>query len=128
MNSLFHKKRAANFARNILPVQTAVWKIRLDGAPEVVVALQLSVKHYLNIAPLTGCPLAAADVNGDGNVTGVDVIAIQRFFIGRTFGTANVGNYQFTPASRNYPNLIGDQTNQNYDTLIFGDVASPFVQ
>ena len=67
-------------------------------------------------------------MNGDTAVNTVDVIAIQRFFLGLTTGIANVGKYQFTPASRTYPGVISDQTGQNYDTLVFGDVASPFVE
>ena len=61
-------------------------------------------RHFLVIGtPLAGCRLTAADVNGDTNVNTVDVIAIQRFFLGLTTGIANVGKYQFTPASRTYP-------------------------
>ena len=76
---------------------------------------------------LSGCRLTAADVNGDTTINTVDVIAIQRFFLGLTTGIANVGKYQFTPASRTYPGVVSDQTGQNYDTLVFGDVASGFV-
>jgi hypothetical protein len=84
-------------------------------------------RHFFTIGtPLSGCPLAAADVNGDNAVNTVDVVAIQRFFLGRTFGTANVGKYQFNPVSRTYPNLISNQSGQNYDTLVLGDVAAPF--
>ena len=83
-------------------------------------------RHFLQIVPLTGCPLAAADVNGDSNVTTVDVIAIQRFFLGLSAGIANVGKYQFNPTSRSYSQLNSDQTAQNYDTIVFGDVAPPF--
>jgi hypothetical protein len=72
--------------------------------------------------------LAAADVNGDGAVNTVDVIAIQRFTLAFTSGFANVGQYQFTPANRTYPEVVSDQTDQNYDTLVFGDVASPFAE
>ena len=57
----------------------------------------------------------------------VDVIAIQRFFLGLPTGIANVGKYQFTPASRTYPGLVSNQTAQNYDALVFGDVVSGFV-
>ena len=89
-----------------------------------VVATQ---RHFLNIAlSLSGCRLTAADVNGDSSVNTVDVIAIQRFFLGLSTGIANVGKYKFTPASRTYPGVITDQTGQNYDTLVFGDVASHF--
>jgi len=90
-----------------------------------VVATQ---RHFLNIASLSGCRLTAADVNEDSNVTTVDVVAIQRFFLGLTIGTANVGKYKFIPASRTYARVVTDQINQNYDTLILGDVATPFVQ
>jgi hypothetical protein len=66
-------------------------------------------------------------VNGDTVINTFDVVAIQRFFIGRTFGLANVGKYRFTPASRTYSGVVSDQSDQNYDTLVFGDVVSSFV-
>lgn len=86
-------------------------------------------RHFLNIGVLlSGCPLAAADVNGDNAVNTVDTIAIQRFFLGSIIGTANVGKYRFTPASRAYSPLNNNQTSQDYEALIFGDVAAPFTQ
>ena len=90
-----------------------------------VIAVQ---RHFLHLGtPLTGCKLIAADVNGVNGVDTIDVIAIQRFFLGLSTGIANVGKYRFTPLTRSYSPLISDQTGQNYDTLIFGDVASPYV-
>ena len=90
-----------------------------------VVATQ---RHFLNLGiPLSGCALTAADVNGDAAVNTVDVVAIQRFFLGLTTGVANVGKYQFNPLSRAYSVITTNQIGQNYDTLVFGDVASPFV-
>ena len=62
------------------------------------------------------------------SVNTVDVIAIQRFFLGLSTGIANVGKYQFTPANRTYTGIVTNQTAQNYDTLVFGDVASGFVE
>ena len=90
-------------------------------------------RHFISCAAhpdqcLSGCRLTAADVNGDNRVDTVDVIAIQRFFLGLSTGIANVGKYKFIPANRTYPGLVTDQTGQNYDTLIFGDVASHFVE
>jgi hypothetical protein len=85
-------------------------------------------RHFLNIALLPGCRLTAADVNGDNAVNTVDVVAIQRFFLGLTAGIGNTGTYNFTPISRSYPTLVTDQTAQNYDALIFGDVAPQFVE
>ena len=91
-----------------------------------VVAMQ---RHFLNIALLPpGCALTAADVNGDTAINTVDVIAIQRFALGLSTGIANTGQYQFTPASRTYPGIVSNQTAQDYDTLVFGDVASPFAR
>jgi hypothetical protein len=85
-------------------------------------------RHFLNLAPIpTGCRLDAADVTGDGQINTVDASAVRRFFLGLSTGTANVGKYRFTPASRSYPGVTSDQTGQNYDTLVLGDVASPFV-
>src|SRR5213076_186838 len=75
-----------------------------------------------------GCPLAAADVNGDNLINTVDVIAIQRFLLSLTTGIANTGKYQFSPTSRTYQGIVSNQTAQNYDTLVFGDVAAGFVE
>jgi hypothetical protein len=85
-------------------------------------------RHFLNLALLSGCRLTAADVNGSGGVNTVDVVAIQRFFLGLSTGIANTGKYQFNPSSRSYSAIVSDQTGQNYDALVFGDVASPFVE
>jgi hypothetical protein len=90
-----------------------------------VIAIQ---RHFLNLGtPLSGCRLTAADVNGVNGVDIVDVIAAQRFALGLTTGIANAGKYKFTPVSRIYPGIVSDQTGQNYDTLIFGDVSPAFV-
>jgi hypothetical protein len=85
-------------------------------------------RHYLfiNLIP-AGCRLTAADVNGDTVISTVDVIAIQRFFLGLSTGTANVGNYIFSPTNRSYPALSSNQTAQDYGALVLGDVASGFV-
>ena len=88
-----------------------------------VIAIQ---RHLLQIALLTGCRLSAADVNGDTVISTIDVIAIQRFILGQTTGLGNAGQYRFNPLNRTYPAVATSQTNQNYDTFVFGDVASPF--
>lgn len=86
-------------------------------------------RHFLNIAPLPpGCPVTAANVNGDTSVNTIDVVAIQRFFLGLSTGIANTGVYQFNPANRIYLGMASDQTGQDYDTLVFGDVVSPFAE
>lgn len=91
-----------------------------------VVAIQ---RHFLVVgAPLSGCRLVAADVDRNSLVNTIDVVAVQRFFLGFTNGIANTGRYNFTPPNRSYSEIITDQTGQNYDTLVFGDVATPFAE
>ena len=70
----------------------------------------------------------AANVNGDTAINTVDVIAIQRFFLGLTTGIANTGHYQFSPSSRTYVGIVTDQIAQDYDTLVFGDVVAVFAE
>ena len=92
-----------------------------------VVAIQ---RHVLGLGTLlTGCKLAAADVNPGPplGVNTVDVVATQRFVVGLSTGIANAGKYQFTPASISYSPLVANQTAQNYSTIVFGDVATQFV-
>lgn len=85
-------------------------------------------RHFLNLGvPFSGCRLTAANVNGVGGVDTVDVIAVQRFFLGLTTGIANVGKYQFSPVNRTYLPLTISQTGQNYDAIVFGDIASSYV-
>jgi hypothetical protein len=71
--------------------------------------------------------LSAADVNGDTSVDTVDAIAIQRFYLGYPTGIGNAGQYQFDPVNRTYPLIGSNQTGQNYNALIFADVATAFV-
>jgi hypothetical protein len=109
----------------VTPSKTAL----SPGSPGIttvdVVAIQ---RHFLSIGtPLSGCRLTAADVNNSATVDTVDVVATQRFFLFLSTGIANVGKYQFTPANRTYSGVTTDQTGQNYDTIVFGDVATNFV-
>lgn len=114
------------FSNTVTPSKAA----RAPGSPGIdtidVVAVQ---RHFLVIGtPLSGCRLTAADVNGDSMINTVDVIAIQRFYLGQTTGVSNVGKYSFNPPTRSYSPPVNNQTNQNYDALVFGDVAPPFAE
>jgi hypothetical protein len=98
-----------------------------SGSAINTVDMVATQRHFLQISLLSGCRLTAADVNGDNAVNTVDIVAIQRFFLGATTGIANVGRYHFSPASRSYPGIVNDETAQDYDALVFGDVALGFV-
>jgi hypothetical protein len=90
-----------------------------------VIAIQ---RQFLNIGtPLSGCRLTAADVNADSSIDTVDVIATQRFFLNLSTGLGNVGKYRFNPTNNTYTSITTDQSGQNYDAFIFGDVTSSFV-
>ncbi len=110
----------------VTPTKGALSPGTLPGINTVdVVAVQ---RHFLNLGQIPpGCRLAAANVNGDTTIDTVDVIAIERFFLAQSTGIANVGKYEFTPAVRTYSGIANDQTAENYNALIFGDVAAPFV-
>ena len=91
-------------------------------------------KHILGLALLpVGCRRVAADVNGvfppggNGMINAADVTAIQKFVLGNTIGIFNVGKYKFTPFFNSYTNLVTNQTAQNFDALVFGDVATTFI-
>lgn len=89
-----------------------------------VIAIQ---RHFLMIGtPLSGCRLTAADCAPPVGVTTADVIAIQRYFLSLTTGIGNVGQYRFTPPNRVYTPPISNQSGQNYDAVVFGDVTAPF--
>ena len=43
-----------------------------------------------------------ADTNDDGAINTIDVVAVQRFFLGLSIGVGNTGQYEFSPQSRAY--------------------------
>jgi hypothetical protein len=93
-----------------------------------VVDVIAAQRHYLTIGLIPpGCSRTAADVTGDTRIDTSDVVAINRFFLGQPFGTANVGKYDFTPAARTYPAIASNQTGQDYVALVFGDIVAAFV-
>ena len=101
---------------------------RLPGTAGIdtidVIAVQ---RHFLLISLLTGCRLSAADTASPfGSINTTDVVAIQRFFLGLSTGIGRTGQYAFNPTNRTYTPLTNGLTGQNYDTLVYGDVATPF--
>jgi len=70
--------------------------------------------------------LAAADCAPGDGITTADAIAAQRFFLGFTSGIGDAGKYNFTPPNRSYSSLTTDQTAQNFNAIVLGDVAPPF--
>lgn len=83
-------------------------------------------RHFLLISLLSGCRLVAADCASPTGITTADVVAIQRYFLALSTGIGNVGKYGFTPTTRTYTPLGSNQTGQNFSTVVFGDVSTPF--
>ena len=124
-NYLFSSLQAGA-SYTVTPTKTALAPASPGISTVDVIAVQ---RHFLNLVPLPpGCRLMAADVNIDATINTVDIVAIQRFFLGLSTGTANVGQYKFSPLSRTYLGVVTNQNSQNYDGLIFGDVVTPFAQ
>lgn len=68
----------------------------------------------------------AADADGDGVITSYDASLIQRFVDGLP-GTANVGNWTFTPASRTYPAFTATQQDQGFIAVMVGDLNATWI-
>ncbi len=101
---------------------------RLTGSPGInTVDVVAEQNHALGRVFLTGCRLTAGDCAGTVGITTVDVLAVQAFALGRTVPAqlGTVGIHIFSPTARTYTPLSTSQTNQNFDTIIIGDVANP---
>lgn len=90
-----------------------------------IIAIQ---NHFLGFVPLVGCQLIAGDVNTDNSINTIDVVAIQRFYLGVPTGLASVGKHKFIPDDREYNDIVEDQIDQDFDTIVIGDVTKPFIQ
>ena len=102
---------------------------RPTGSAGITTADILAVQGHILLRTafiLTGCRLAAADVTQGGGVTTNDILGIQAFILQRASGFGFTGQYRFTPPSRSYSPLSGNQTAQNYDAIVLGDTTSPF--
>src|SRR5262249_30796792 len=60
--------------------------------------------------------------SGNGVVSSFDASLISQAVAG-TGNTGIVGTWKFVPTSRSYPSVSGNQTNQNFDAILVGDVS-----
>src|SRR6266850_3393756 len=67
---------------------------RAPGSVAINIIDVIAIIRHFN---LIGCRLTAADVNADGTINAIDVIAVERSFFGLSTGIANVGKYKFNP-------------------------------
>ncbi len=69
----------------------------------------------------TPCQSIAGDTDNNGSLGGQDIGFLRRF-VAQLSTTGITGSWKFSPASRSYPSLVSNQTNQDYDALLIGDV------
>jgi hypothetical protein len=79
-------------------------------------------QHLVGMTTLTANQLIAADTDGSGTVNSLDATRIQQRAVGMQ--TQNViGQWRFVPASRQYNALGSNQTGQNYQAILVGEVS-----
>jgi len=76
--------------------------------------------------PILTCIYSAADCAAPIGISTGDIIAVQRFFLNFTNGIGHVGEYKFDPLNRSYSSLTRNQTDQDYDSIVLGDVTPPW--
>ncbi len=72
--------------------------------------------------PLDPCRMLAADADRNGVFTAADVRAILRRVV-ELPESGETGTWRFTPESRSYSPLNGDQSNQDYQAVLIGEVT-----
>ncbi len=78
----------------------------------------------LGTRPMSDCPMAASDVNGNGEVSAYDAALIARHAVGMLSNPSSfAGEWNFSPASRSYSPLTSSQVGQNYTANLRGDVT-----
>ncbi|WP_153913460.1 S8 family serine peptidase [Shewanella sp. TC10] len=83
----------------------------------------LMLKHITGSSLLDGRALDAADLNGDGKVTAMEVNTVLEYAAGLTplplTGSAAI--WQFTPQERSLANVNSDLTGQDFTAYLVGD-------
>ncbi|HYP49751.1 MAG TPA: cohesin domain-containing protein, partial [Pyrinomonadaceae bacterium] len=66
----------------------------------------------------------AADANGDGSISPFDATLILRYVAanGSNANTGQIGNWRFSPASRNYESLVNSLAGQDYEAILVGEI------
>ncbi len=69
----------------------------------------------------TPCQSIAGDTDNNGSLGAQDIGFLRRF-VAQLTTTGITGSWKFSPASKTYLSLVSNQTNQDYDALLIGDV------
>jgi uncharacterized protein (TIGR03437 family) len=80
-------------------------------------------QHVVGIITLNTCQQAAADTSGNGQITSFDAAFIAQYAVGITNPDNRTGAWRFLPPSRAYASLSGNQTAQNFDAVLMGELT-----
>ena len=79
-------------------------------------------QHLVGMTTLSANQLIAADTDGNGSVNSLDATRIQQSLIGMQ--TSNIiGQWKFTPVSRQYNSLNSNLSGENYLAILVGEVS-----
>lgn len=82
----------------------------------------LVARASAGLTALTANQIIAADVSNNGTISSTDASLIART-ASLIANPGIAGTWKFSPASRSYPNLISNQTAQNFDAILMGEVT-----
>jgi hypothetical protein len=82
----------------------------------------LVARRVAGLITLTPNQMIAADVSNNGSVSSFDASLIARTAAGIP-NTGVAGQWRFSPPSLSYPSLTANQTSQNYEAILMGEVS-----
>ncbi len=82
----------------------------------------LVAQCVVGITQCTSCQRTAGDASNDGSLSSFDASLIARYVAGLP-NTGGVGTWEFVPPSYSFSALSSDQTNQNFNAVLIGDVS-----
>jgi hypothetical protein len=82
----------------------------------------LAARYGAELITLTPNQLLAGDVSGNGQVTAFDAGLIAGT-AGMIANSGSAGQWRFLPSSKKYPYLSMNETNQNYQAILMGDIS-----
>ena len=90
----------------------------------------LILRHVVGVITLDSLQRIAADVSGNGSISSFDAAQVLQYAVGirHHFSAgyrpgSDTVDWAFRPASRNYSPLQSNQANQNYVSILYGDVS-----
>lgn len=87
----------------------------------------LIAQYVVGLGTLNPTQLLAADVSQASGVTSFDAGLIARY-VALLPNYGITGDWVFTPANRNYPNLEVSQTGQDYSAILMGEVSGDWAE